>query len=267
MKVLRYALIILVALAVIGLLCYQGFVTKDLENRDLVKGLMILAGLVLSLVKPQRRRVSNKKAVYQKAYGEFIQNAFCDDQKLEKQFYNAVDDYNRNKPAAAIAKLEKLRKECHKSADIYAVTVFTALCCDDMGACAEAIGHYSAAMQLRPHTTLASNMGLCHQRTGEADKAMEAYENAIRIDPSNAYAHNNISALYFRDGDYESALDYAQAALDIDDRLPQALSTAAICCALLGSKEDYESYYRKAVSAGYDGKKIKNAIRALDPEL
>ena len=63
------------------------------------------------------------------------------------------------------------------------------------------------------------------------------------------------------------ALDYAEQAIEIDPKMPQPLATAAICCALLDERDDYEHYYRQAVSAGYDGQKIKNAIRSLDPAL
>lgn len=265
-KMLRIVIVILLALAVVGLLCWQAFVEKNLETKDLLRAVLILAGLVLALLKT-RRRVSNPKALYQKAYGQFIQNAFSNNPKLEKKFYSAVDLYNQNKSAAALHKLNSLRKECQRSADLYAVTVFTALCCDDMGVYEEAIGHYYAALQIRPHSTLASNMGLCYQKSGDTEKAMEAYQQAVRIDPSNAYAHNNISALYFRDGDYESALDYAEAALDLDGQMAVALGTAAICHALLGNTEAYQMYYRKAVSAGYSGQKIKNTIRSLDPNI
>ncbi len=267
MKILRIILIVLVAAAVIGLLCWQAFITKDLDSSNLIRGILILAGLVLALVRPKRRKVSNKKALYQKAYGEYVQNAFCDDPKLEKKLFDAIDDYNQNKPAAAVAKLSKLRKECQRTADIYAVTVFTALCCDDMKAYEEAVRHYQAALQIRPSSSLTSNMGLCFQRLGDKEKAMTAYERAVQLDSNNANAYNNISVLYFREGDYKSALEYAEAALDANPQMPQALSAAAICCALLGYQEEYENYYRRAVTTGYDGKKIKEAIRALDPEI
>jgi hypothetical protein len=48
--------------------------------------------------------------------------------------------------------------------------------------------------------------------------------------------------------------------------MPQALGCAAVCSAMLGNEEEYRSYYRQAVSAGYDGNKIKNTIAALNPE-
>lgn len=266
MKVLRYILLGLTACCVIFLLCYQGFVTRELTAATAVRALLILAGVCVALLRPNRKKtVANKKATYQKAYSQYIRNTFYDDPKLEKKFYKAVDDYNFSHPAAALKKLERLRRECQRTDDLYAVTVFTALCCDDLHAYAEAIGHYHAANQIRPQASLLSNIGLCHMRLGDNAAAFDAYHKAIAMDGSNAFALNNLATLYFRQGDYESALDHAEAAIDADFSMPQALSCAAICCKLLGYEEEYITYYRRAVSAGYDGGKIKRAISQLDP--
>lgn len=265
MKALRYILYALVILGAAGLLVYQGLVEKNLETSDVVKGGLIIAAAVIGMLKPPKKAVSNKKALYQKAYGEFIQNAFSDNPKLEKQLYNAIHFYNMNKPAAAVSKLSKLRGECQRTADLYAVTVFLALCYDDMRLYKDAVAQYNAALKIRPTSTLHSNMGLCYQRMGQSEEAHSAYENAIRLDPHNAFAYNNLSALYFRDSDYYDALEYAELALQEDPNLVQALSTAAICSALIGETEDYERYYRQAVSHGYDGARIKAAIKSLDP--
>ena len=264
MKALRWIIYSVLLAAVIALLCYQGFVTKELEGGNLTKGLLLLAGILLSMFRPARRRVSNKKALYQKAFGEFLQNAFSDDKKLEKQLYNAVHDYNMSKPAAAVAKLDKLRKECRNTTEMYAVTVFMGLSYDDMCLYKDAAAQYEAALQIRQNSTLYSNLGLCRQRYGDLEGAQKAYEEAIRVDPHNACAYNNLSSLYFRDAAYHDALEYAELAIKEDAKMVQALSTAAICCALLGETEDYERYYRQAVANGYDGQKIKNAIRNLD---
>lgn len=266
MKALRYILLGLVIAAAAGLLLYQGLIEKNLDSSNLVKGLLIIAGAVISMLRPRRRsRTVNRKGLYQKSYGEFIQNAFSDEPKLEKKLYDAIDDYNRNKSVAAITKLEKLRKDCQRTVDLYAVTVFLGLCHDDLTLYEDAIVHYDAASKMRSNTTVLSNMGLCHQRLGQFEEAKKAYSAAIQVDPKNEIAYNNLSALYFSQGEYEEALTAAKNAIEINGKMPQALSTAAICSYLLGSKEDYERYYRQAVSNGYDGKKIKTVLERLDP--
>lgn len=267
MKTLRCILLSLVIVAAAGLLGYQGFVENNLTSGDLTKGILIIAGALLSMFKPRRTRVTNKKTLYQKAYSEFIQNAFSDDPKLEKRFYNAIHAYNQNKPAAAITQLEKLRKECQRTADLRAVTVFMALCLDEMQQYDAAIRQYDAALKLRESTTLHSNMGLCYQRLGKMEEAEAAYNQAIQCDPQNAFAYNNLSALYFRLGDYDTALKLAQKALEINPKMTQALNTATICSALNGCTEDYEKYYRQAVANGSDGAKLKKVIKQLDPAL
>lgn len=267
MKALKYILYGLVILGAAGLLAYQGLVTKNLESGNLARGILIIAAAVVGMFRPKRRgQVTNKKALYQKTYAEFLQNSFADQPKLEKQLYNAIHLYNISKPAAAVSKLTKLRKECQRTADIYAVTVFLGLCYDDMGLFNDALTQYNAALKIRPTSTVWSNMGLCHQRLGQKDDARKAYENAIALDPHNAFAYNNLSALYFRDAEYYDALEYAQLALKEDPNMPQALSTAALCCGMLNDQEGYEKYYRLAVANGYDGRRIKATLQRIQEE-
>lgn len=267
MKALRYIIPSLFIVAVAGLMCYQAFVEQQLESRNLIRGILFIAGAALAMIRSPKHKIVNKKAVYQKAYEEFIQNAFYDDPKLEKKFYKAVHNYAQSKPSAAISKLEKLRRECQRSNDLRAVTVFTALCLDDMQLYHKAIDQYDAALRIRDSSTLHSNMGLCYLRLGQYQESEACYKRAIRSNPKNAFAYNNLSALYFRQQYYDEALDYAKQAMEIDRNLKQALGTAAICCGLLGYEEDYKKYYRQAVTAGYDGQKIKTTIAKLDPKL
>ena len=268
MKALRYILFSLLIAAALGLLAYYIFIEKDLSPNHMIPCALLILSAIAAMAKTGRRPSrANRKAIYQKAYGKFIQNAFKDEPKLEKKLLDAIDDYNQNKSGAAISKLQKLRKECQRTDDIYAVTVFTALCCEDMGSWEDALTQYRAAVNMRNDTTLHSNLAFCLQNLGRFEEAEESYHRAIQVDPGNSIAMNNLAGLRFRQNDYEGALDYAEAALEIDAKLPQALSLAAICCALQGYEEEYTAYYRRAVAAGYDGNKIKNTIKNLDPSL
>ena len=266
MKALRYILYSLVILGAGGLLAYQYFVEQNLETGNIIKCGLIIAAAILGMVRPRKSRIVNKKLVYQKAYSEFVEGAFQNDPKLERIFYNAVHDYNRNKFSGAIAKLEKLRKECHSSSDLRAVTIFLGLCFDDMGIYPHAARHYAAALQMRPNATIASNLGLCHQRMGQMENAENAYRLSVSIDPKYAIAYNNLSVLYFRRAEYVEALEFAKKAIEIDHSLSQALSTAALCCGLLDDKEGYDHYYRLAVSNGYDGRRIIATLNRMQAE-
>ena len=66
MKALRFILPILLILAVIGLLAYEGLVAKNLESGNMVRGGLIIAGAIATMFKkPRQRPVANKKALYQ----------------------------------------------------------------------------------------------------------------------------------------------------------------------------------------------------------
>ena len=263
---LKYILYGLVILAAAGLLVYQGLVQKNLESGNLAKGLLIIAAAALGMFRPQKQQVVNKKVIYQKAYAEHIQSAFTNDIKLEKAFYNAIHAYNRNKPTACLAKLQKLRKQCHRSTDVRAVTVFMALCYDDIGLYQDAIDHYQIALSMGQNSSLHSNMGICYQRFGNMAKAQEHYLQAIALDPENEFAYNNLSVTYFRQADYEKSLEYARKAIEINNNMPQALSTAAMCCSLLGDPDGYQKYYDLAVANGFDGRRIKATLQRIQEE-
>ena len=265
MKALRYALSAVTVVTIMGLLYYQGFVTHTLTSSNLLRAILILAGLLLALLRPKKKHLSALKPLYAKTYGEFIQGAFSDNAKLENKLMQAIQDYNEKRPGKGVEKLLKLRKECCRSADIYAVTVFLALCYDESGNYTAAAEAYAQALAYRPNATLWSNLGLCHQRLGQFAAAQEAYESAIRLNHKSAYAYNNLSALFFQNGDYESALEYARQALQHNARMPQALNTAAVCCGVLGNEDGYAQYYRAAVANGGDGKRIKALIQELNP--
>lgn len=270
MKKLPIIIYSLLLAAMLGLLGYQIFVQQDHEFSSLMKPALVIAGALIGLAKAisgSRKSVANKKAAYRKAYSEYIGTAFSQEPKLEKMFYNAVDDYNQGKPSAGIAKLEKLRKQCQRSDDYYAVIVFTALCYDDMKLYSKALEQYYAALQLRRSSTIASNMGLCHERMGNAEQAMDAYIQAVQIDPKNNYAYNNLAQQCIRRGDYAQGLGFAEKAVQINERMPQALNAMAICHYMLGDQGEYERYYRMAVSSGSDGNALKRYIASLDPEV
>lgn len=270
MKKLPLILYIVLALVVIGILIWDFAVDNLIDQRTVSKAIVVLVGLVISIVnlsRRTRRRVSNKKALYSKAYSEFIQNVFAEDRKLEKLFYNAVDDYNCGKPAAGVAKLEKLMGSCVNRKDRYAVTVFLALCLDEMKLYDKAAAQYRAAISMKPNSTLCSNLALALERMGKDKEADAAYAQALQVDPANATAWSNMAQKNMRNGNYEQALEQAEKAAQLNPKLTPALNALAICSYMLGDMEAYEQHYRRAVSNGSSGERIKAYIASLDARI
>ena len=270
MKKLPYILYGLLLVAVAGLLVYDYLPDHRIESSDLTRAGLLTAGIVLGMLKAgkrQGRSVASKKTVYTNSYPRFIQNVFPDDKKSETLFFRAVDDYNRNRPSQGIEKLSKLRAECRNSAERFAVTVFTALCLDDMGLYEKAAESYREAIQIKPDTTLYSNLGLALERMGKPEESVEAYLQAIRLDPGNVYPVNNLAQSCIRMGDYAQGLEYARQAISLNPKMPQALNAMTICSYMMGNMTDYETYYRQAVSNGSDGQKLKAFIQSLDSTI
>lgn len=262
MKALRFILYGLVIAAAAGLLAYQILIEKNLDNSNLIKGILVIAAAVIGLLRGPRRG-RPRKADFQAAYGHLIGKAFSQDPKLEKQLYSALNDFNSRRYPAALKKLEQLRVASPQRADRFAVYTFTALCHSRMGNFEEAIRQYTSALQIQEHSTVASNMGNCYLELGKTEEALEYFHRAIRADSQNANAYNNIAQLYIQLGEFEDALEYAKAALEINANIPQVLSAMAICYAMLDYDEESEAYFRRAVANGYDGKGLRAYINNL----
>ena len=258
--------------AVLGLLGYSILVEKRQDAAFLLKALLCVISIgtafVVTLTGSRNIRIAaNKKILYQKKFPEYVKRAFALDSKSEKKFYQAIDLYTQGNPAAALSILEKLRDHCQQGDDRYAVVTFSALCMHDLHWHQKAAEAYEYSLQMYHNSSIASNMGLCYERLGDYDRATDAYMLAIRLDPGNAFAYNNLAVLRIRQGDYEEALTCAENAVELNQRMPQALNSMAVCHYMLGNMDEYQRYFRQAVSAGSDGAKLKAYIASLDAAI
>ena len=57
----------------------------------------------------------------------------------------------------------------------------------------------------------------------KTDKALEQFENALRVNPNIPFAYNNIAAVKARKGQYEEAIGYYQKALSLEPDFLQAM--------------------------------------------
>jgi tetratricopeptide (TPR) repeat protein len=260
-----YGIVLLAAIAVL--------VIAALEERQnaafWLKGSLVIVTLTAAFIgsltgAPAQKNMGSKKHLYRERYSAFMGRAFAMDAKAEKKLIKAVDCYAHNKPADALPILKQLYDVCQSQEDRYAVVTFMGLCLHDMHAHAKAAEMYTFSLQMKAHSTIASNMGLCYERMGNYDAAADAYTQAIRIKPDNAFAHNNLAVMQIRQGNYAEALLSAEQAVNINHRMPQALNSMAVCHYMLGNMEEYQKYYRQAVSAGADGETLKAYIRSLD---
>ncbi len=256
--------IILLFVGIIGLLAYEFYTIKTIEIRNLIRGCLLILTITVAFLRPQKvGYIRNKKEIYKDVYPDYIGEIFLNDEKKEKQFYNAVDKFTKDKADVALKSFLNLNSAETTQEEKFTLNVFSALCYDEMGLFKLAAEYYSAALEIKPDTTLASNLGLCYNRLGEKAKALMAYEAALKADETNEYALNNIGNYYFEEGEYAKAVPYLEKAVEKNNKLVPAFNAATVCYALLGDNEKYEKFYRKAVSLGSDGKFLKELIESL----
>lgn len=238
------------------------FTTGTISPTTLI---IIVAVAVVMLMMSKPKLAGNKPAsnIELKARGEFAKDAFADDAKLGAMFQAAINDYNKNMPKAALAKLTKLAPKCTGEKEIYAVSMATAQVQTVLGKPLPAIREYTRALGLHPTAEGAIELGSCHQRLGNLDKARDSYEFALDLEPENLEARAILATAYVADGDYYTALDQAEMVLDKNENHASALATAAICCGLTGDPIMCKQYTAKAVENGYSKKKIEETITAL----
>lgn len=264
--ILAWILIVLAALAVIGLALYELLIAKTADSTTLIRAGLILAGLVITaarLITGQNASRGKRMLAYQEAYGDLIGNAFESDPKAKKAFYRALDDFNRNNHLAAVKALQKLLTPSSPPADRFAIFAFLGIILEDIHSWQEAIRFYNAALEYRTHPKIVTNLAFSYDRGGYTETAMDTYRHAIEISPDDPVPNNNLAVLCLRQANYQDALEYAHAALRISGTFKPALTSVAVANAMLGNTREYEDYYRRAVSAGADGEGIKEYIRSL----
>ncbi len=222
-----------------------------------------VAMLLLALMKPKSKGARPATDLEKKSRGEFAQDAFADDPKLGSMFQAAMKDYNGNMPKAALSKLTKLASLCTGEKEIYAVAMATAQCHMIVGKPLPAIGEYTKALTIHPTAEVAMELGSCHQRLGNLDKARDSYEFALDLDADNLEARSRIATTYVADHEFATALEYANMVLDKDEHHASSLATAAICHGLLNNPVLCKYYTDEAVAHGYSKNKIEETISTL----
>jgi len=232
-------------------------------NPLLLIGISAVFMVLLLATRPKNKAPKPASDLEKKVRGDFARDAFADDPKLGAMFQAAIKDYSSNMPKAAISKLTKLAEKCTGEKELYAVAMATAQCHLIVGKPLPAVREYTKALNIHPSAEVALELGSCHQRLGNLDKARDSYEYALDLQEGNLEALSRIATTYVADHDFETALEYANRIIDLDENHASALATAAICHGVLGDPVMCNYYTRQAVANGYSQKKIEETIATL----
>ncbi|KHE90243.1 MAG: tetratricopeptide repeat protein [Candidatus Scalindua rubra] len=96
------------------------------------------------------------------------------------------------------------------------------------------------------------NLGVGHQKRGNAIKAIEEYEKVLKSDPDNAEAHNNLGAIYKEQGNLDKALEHYQFVIASNPEMDEVHNNLGVIYYLRGDHEEAVEEYRKALELNPD---------------
>ncbi|HKL39430.1 MAG TPA: tetratricopeptide repeat protein, partial [Cryomorphaceae bacterium] len=81
----------------------------------------------------------------------------------------------------------------------------------------DAVDAYSEALEIEPKDAMiANNRGYTYFLSENYEKAVVDFQRSIELSPKYAYAHNNLASVYIKLERYQDAVDSAGDAISID---------------------------------------------------
>ena len=265
MKILM--MLVPVVLLLVFMRFSSGVLASGTVNPLVLLGISAVFLILLLATRPKNKGAKPASDLEKKARGDFARDAFADNPKLEAMFLAAIKDVNSNMPKAALNKLTKLAALCTNDKEIYAVAIATAQCQLITGKLLPAIREYTRALNIHATAEVAMELGSCHQRLGNLEKARDSYEYALDLDENNLEALSRIATTYVADHDFQTALEYANRVIDRDENHASSLATAAICHGVLNDPVMCSYYTNQAVENGYNKKKIEETVATLKKRI
>ncbi|MBQ7980805.1 MAG: tetratricopeptide repeat protein [Oscillospiraceae bacterium] len=256
-----FALNILIIVGMAVIIVYQLFIAEATDYKLLAKAGTLFIVYLLGVLGIKRKRSPLDFTVYQSVYGFIIKKAFSRDRVSYMGLMKAITLYNESKFDKAIKKLDKLEEKCTETDDFSAVLYFRALCKDESGNKQGAIADYEELLTRDyTHSHAWSNLGLLYEHTENADKAHDAYEQAVYHDSKNHIAQHNLGNSYLKKAEFSRALDCAVKALEVNPKFAPAMSLAAVSCKFLGDNESAEKYCKMYGKHGCDAARLRKVL-------
>jgi len=117
---------------------------------------------------------------------------------------------------------------------------------------------YRTTQDLRRHISLF--MGKAYESSGRRDKAISAYQEALRTDPGNWRRHRDLAGLYEEVRLYRKARDFYASARELAPREPSLHFVSGRILRKMGLYKEAEPYFSKADVLGHDDNAIHREL-------
>ena len=129
---------------------------------------------------------------------------------------------------------------------------------------AEAMAEYTEALRLNPEDPRAhNNLALLLEEQGNTAEAISHFEEALRAAPELAIVHSNLGDLLGRLGDYDKAIGHFRQAVDIEGKNADYRYNLARLLALAGRMEEARKQYEAAGGLNPEDPRIWNNLGLL----
>jgi tetratricopeptide (TPR) repeat protein len=123
-----------------------------------------------------------------------------------------------------------------------------------------ALQYTQAALQIRPSYSGYYNLGLIHANNGMFAQAAEAFENAVKTNPSSYQAWHQLGLVYASDLKFEKAIEAYQKVIELNPKFAQAYQG-------LGSSYYWNGDKESALAQVTKMRELKLETRAQEHEL
>lgn len=106
-----------------------------------------------------------------------------------------------------------------------------------------------------------ANYGRCLYNQGRREEAIEAYENAIKLDCTRPNRFVSVGQIYYEQKDYQKALSYFVRALDLDPTNLEYLNVTAEIAELAGDTERMHKSLKKILEIDPYNEDAKRKIK------
>ena len=155
--------------------------------------LILAACLMHALMFPKRSVIYIKLK-----YSRELKDAFIGSPKEKNEFIEAIRLFDNKDYEAAAKMLMAIKKLCKTDADHKSVGVFLGYALTEIKLYDEAIFTYEELIRKGiASSTIYSNLGNIHASLDQVSAAVECFENAIEINPTDRFARHNLAKLYF----------------------------------------------------------------------